>query len=179
TSGAFVLNATVAPVWFQDSTRFYYRSSSPRGEAVVYVVDPVKHTKTPLFDNVRLAPVMSIVGDTTFDPAQIPNLRLSDDQHPPKFTVGKRLFECVLASYACTVTDTAKVAKPDTPTWAVLSPDKKWEAFSHNYNIYVRPAGTRDAKPAVDTTKGAKRPARVDSLTLPDGPIQLTQNRID
>ena len=39
-SGGFVLNATVNPVWLQDSTRFYYRSSSPRGENVVYFVDP-------------------------------------------------------------------------------------------------------------------------------------------
>jgi dipeptidyl aminopeptidase/acylaminoacyl peptidase len=178
TSGAFVLNATVAPVWFQDSTRFYYRSSSPRGESVVYVVDPVKRTKTPLFDNVRLAQVMSITGDTTFDPVKIPNFRLSDDEHALKFTVGKRLFECGLATYACTVTDTAKIAKPDAPTWAVLSPDKKWEAFSHNYNIYVRPAGMRDTKPAADTSKGARRP-RVDSLTLPEGAIQLTKDGID
>src|SRR5262249_33888129 len=78
TSGAFVLNATVTPIWFRDSTRFYYRSSSPRGESVVYVVDPAKRTKTPLFDNIHLAQVMSLAGDTTVDPTKIPNFRLSD-----------------------------------------------------------------------------------------------------
>src|SRR5476649_2610410 len=80
TSGAFVLNATVAPVWFQDSTRFYYRSVSPRGEPTVFLVDPVKRTKTPLFDNVHLAQVMSLAGDTAFDPMKIPAFRLSDDE---------------------------------------------------------------------------------------------------
>jgi dipeptidyl aminopeptidase/acylaminoacyl peptidase len=178
TSGAFVLNAAVAPIWLQDSTRFYYRSASPRGESVVYVVDPVKRTKTPLFDNVHLAQVLSLAGDTIFDPTKIPNFRLSEDERALKFTVGKRLFECVIATYACTVADTAKVVKPDAPIWAVLSPDKKWEAFSHNYNIYVRPAGTRDSKPAPDTSRGARR-ARVDSLTLPEGAIQLTKDGID
>jgi dipeptidyl aminopeptidase/acylaminoacyl peptidase len=179
TSGAFVLNATVAPVWFQDSTRFYYRSSSPRGEATVYVVDPVKRTKTPLFDNVHLAQVMSLAGDTIFDAMKLPNFRLSDDERAIKLNAGKRLFECALATYVCTVTDTSKVAKPETPVWAVLSPDKKWEAFSHNHNIYVRRAGIRDVKPPVDTTKGAKRPPRVDSLTLPDSAIQLTKDGMD
>ena len=179
TSGAFVLNATVTPVWFQDSTRFYYRSASPRGETVVYLVDPVKRSKAPLYDNVHLAQVMSLAGDTIFDPTKIPNFRLSEDERAMKFNVGKRQYECTIATYACTVTDTAKITKPDTPTWAVLSPDKKWEAFSHNYNIYVRHAGIKDAKPPVDTTKGARRPARVDSLTLPDSAIQLTTDGID
>src|SRR5471030_794407 len=64
TSGAFVLNATINPTWLQDSTRFYYRSSSPRGEPTVYLVDPLKRTKVALFDNVHLAKVMSLAGDT-------------------------------------------------------------------------------------------------------------------
>src|SRR5471032_2240868 len=179
TSGAFVLNATVNPVWLQDSTRFYYRSASPRGEQVVFLVDPVKRTKAPLFDNVHLAQVMSLAGDTAFDQSKIPNFRLSEDERAMKFAVGKRQFECTIATYACTVTDTAKIVHPDTPNWAVLSPDKKWESFSHNYNIYVRHARIHDVKPPLDTTKGAKRPARVDSLTLPDSSIQLTTDGID
>ena len=46
-------------------------------------------------------------GDTIFDPVKIPNFRLSDDERALKFIAGKRQFECVLASYSCTVTDTA------------------------------------------------------------------------
>src|SRR4051812_13179054 len=75
TSGAFVLNTTVAPTWFQDSTRFYYRSASSAGMATWYVVDPVKRTKTALFDNVRLASAMSLAGDTIVDPMRIPAFR--------------------------------------------------------------------------------------------------------
>lgn len=179
TSGAFVLNATVAPVWLEDSTRFYYRSTSPSGETIVYLVDPVKRTKTSLFDNVRLAQVLSLAGDTAFDPTKIPNVRLSDDERAVKLNAGKRQYECVLATYACTVTDTAKIVHPDTPSWAVPSPDKKWIAFSHNYNIYVRHAGIHDAKPPVDTGRGARRAARSDTLTLPDSAIQLTSDGID
>ena len=43
-----------------------------------------------------------------FDPTKIPNFRLSDDERALKFIVGKRQFECTLATYACIVTDTAK-----------------------------------------------------------------------
>src|ERR1043166_2561717 len=141
TSGAFVLNTGVAPIWFQDSTRFYYRAATASGLASWYVVDPLKRTKTPMFDNVRLASAMSLAGDTIVDAMRIPNFRLTDDEKSLRMTVGKRRFECTLAAYACTVIDTAKIEKPETPVWAVLSPDKKWEAFAHNNNIYVRHAG--------------------------------------
>src|SRR5215208_812602 len=80
TAGAFVLNGAVAPTFFQDSTRFYYRSSSPSGLWTVYVVDPAKRTKTPLFDNVRLASAMSLAGDTIVDAMRLPNFRLTDDE---------------------------------------------------------------------------------------------------
>ena len=194
TSGAFVLNVSVNPTWFQDSTRFWYRSASPRGETVVYVVDPAKRLRTPLFDNVRLATAMSLAGDTIFDPAKIPpGFRLTEDEKALRWTIGKRRFECALGSYACTVTDTAKVEKPDTPTWAVLSPDKRWEAFVHNYNIYVRRAGLLEHRRTPPDTSAAGRAggagtgaaggagrgaARADSLTLPDSSIQLTTDGI-
>ena len=184
TSGAFVLNSAVTPTFFQDSTRFYYRSVSPAGVATYYVVDPVRRTKTEFFDNVRLASAMSLAGDTIVDPMRLPNLRLSDDEKSLRMNIGKRQFECVLATYACTATDTAKTPKADTPTWAVLSPDKKWEAFAHNNNIYIRPAGLHDKRAAADsardsTARGGRggrgnAPARVDSLTLPDSSRQLT-----
>src|SRR5581483_4538202 len=86
---------------------------------------------------------------------------------------------------------TNKIDKPDTPVWAVLSPDKKWEAFSHNYNIYVRPANTLEHARATAVVaqageargqnggRGPGRPARVDSLTLPDNSTQLTFDGID
>ena len=86
TSGAFVLNATGTPIWLQDSTRCYYRSASLHGETAVYLVDPVKRTRVPLFDNAHLAQVMSLAGDTVFDPIKIPNRRLSDDE-PAGFIV--------------------------------------------------------------------------------------------
>ena len=193
TSGAFVLNTAVNPVWFRDSTRFYYRAATPSGLASWFVVDPAKRTKTPMFDNIRLASSMSLAGDTIVDAMRLPTFRLTDDEKSLRMIAGKRRFECTLGAYACTVTDTAKVAKADTPIWAVPSPDKTWEAFAHNYNIYVRPAGIRDKRSPADTTKpdstkqdstngrGSRGsvPARVDSLTLPDSSIQLTTDGVN
>lgn len=193
TSGAFVLNGSVTPVWFQDSTRFYYRSTSPRGEITVYLVDPGKRSKTPLFDNVRMARTMSLAGDTIFDPQKIPQtFHLTDDERALRWTIGKRRFDCALTTYACTVTDTAKVMDPDTPSWAVRSPDRKWEAFSHNHNIYIRKSGLIEHKRVPPDTGAAGRGAGVgarggagkdsmppDSLTLPDSSIQLTTDGVD
>lgn len=176
TSGTFVLNAAVTTTWFRDSTRFWYRSVAPSGETTVFVVDPVKRTRAPLFDQVRLASAMSLAGDTSFDPVRLPaNFRLTPDEKSVRWLIGKRRYECTLAAYHCTVTDTNKIEAPDAPSWAVLSPDEKWEAFVHNDNIYVRRTGLLEHARRTDTRHGTAP----DSLTLPDSSIQLTTDGVD
>ena len=48
-----VYHAVSEPHWMPD-TRFWYRDAGPKGETYI-VVDPVKETKRPAFDQAKLA----------------------------------------------------------------------------------------------------------------------------
>ena len=61
----------VAPNWLADGTRFWYRSTTPRGAEFV-LVDPAANTRRLLFENHRLAAAMSLANDTTYDPVKLP-----------------------------------------------------------------------------------------------------------
>lgn len=128
----------VRPQWFLDGNRFWYRNKSDHGAEFVEI-DPVHNTRTLLFDNTRLAAAMSVANDTSYDPMRLPFRAFKfthdgADEHEIEFTTGKRRFVCDVAAYQCTVGDTLR---SDVPF--VLSPDKKWEAFIHKWNVYVRP----------------------------------------
>lgn len=133
-----VLHNAVVPQWLDDSTRFWYTLTTAGGPSYFYV-DPVRRVRRPLFDNARLAAALSVAGDTAFDPAglRFTRFKLIDQERSIEMRVGKRRYECVLATYACIKTDTSTTDRSD---WSVLSPDKKWEAYNSNHNIWVRPA---------------------------------------
>ncbi|HVZ76343.1 MAG TPA: DPP IV N-terminal domain-containing protein [Gemmatimonadaceae bacterium] len=134
----------VRPEWYKDGMRFWYRNKI-KGGAEFVTVDPVKNTRALLFDNARLAAAMTSVADTAFDPMRLPftTFKFADDganERRIEFNAIKKRFQCDIVVYSCTVGDTLK---SDVPY--VLSPDKKWEAFVHNWNVYVRPRGGGDS----------------------------------
>ncbi|MEO7966479.1 MAG: DPP IV N-terminal domain-containing protein [Gemmatimonadaceae bacterium] len=79
--------------------------------------------------------------------------------------------------------------KSEGPRWAVRSPNKRWDAFVWNHNIYVRPAALNDAefsswrvpRPSLDRL-GCDAPSppgarvRRDSVALPRGSVALTHD---
>lgn len=126
------------PNWFADSTRFWYRVQTTRGAEFI-VVDPARASRRTLFDNAKLAASLSVAADTAIDPAKLPfrTFKLIDDEQSVDIKLGNRHYACHLTSYRCVKGDTTSIGTPD---WAVLSPDKKWEAFAHQANLYIRPA---------------------------------------
>jgi dipeptidyl-peptidase-4 len=139
-----VAGDSVAPEWYLDGNRFWYRNKTREGAEYV-VVDPVRNTRALLFDNARLAAAMSVANDTSYDPRRLPFTRFKFDddgknEHSIDFNAGKRRFLCDIAAYRCAVSDTLKSQVP-----YVLSPDKKWEAFVSKWNVFVRPRGGGDS----------------------------------
>ena len=132
----------VRPQWLLDGARFWYRNKTATGPVFV-IVDPVRNSRSLLFENRKLAAAMSMANDTSYDPSRLPfrTFKFTNDgknEHEIEFTASKKRFLCDISSYRCAVHDTLP---SDVPY--VLSPDKKWEAFVAKYNVYVRPRGRR------------------------------------
>jgi dipeptidyl aminopeptidase/acylaminoacyl peptidase len=131
----------VQPNWLSDGNRFWYRDKLDQGAEFV-LVDPVSNTRRLVFDNARLAAAMSLARDTTYDPVKLPfeTFRFVDGERAIEFKASRKLFRCVLATYRCTVGDTLPDQRP-----FVVSPDSVWEAFIHQYNVWIRPRGGGDS----------------------------------
>jgi dipeptidyl-peptidase 4 len=126
--------------WLKDGARFWYRNKVRQGAEFV-VVDPVHGARELLFENARLAAAISTAADTSIDPTKLPfrTFRFAkdgDDERTIEFRFGKRRISCDIGAYKCVSADTLP---SDVPF--VLSPDRKWEAFVRNYDVYVRARG--------------------------------------
>jgi dipeptidyl aminopeptidase/acylaminoacyl peptidase len=194
TAGMYVLGSSVYPRWLEDSTSFWYKSSGRADEGVYYLVDAKRVTKTPLFDNARLAAALSTAADTIIDPTRIPSFELTDTGRTLELLLHSKVLRCDRAKYTCQQIDSlewvTQKALKSGPTWASRSPDKKWDVFKYRYNIYARPAELANAeaiakrdsirRAKADTSKKtapAPKPKN-DSVPLPSGSVQLTTDGV-
>lgn len=134
----------VAPTFYRDSTRFWYRVMTPRGAEFV-TANPATGQRSVLFDNVRLAAALAVAADTAITPGSLPFQRFDfeddgRDERRVRVRVGARAYSCVLASYTCTAADTL----PDRRRF-VRSPDEQWDAFVSSHNLWVRRVGGADS----------------------------------
>jgi dipeptidyl-peptidase-4 len=70
-----VFDLAVTPHWFSLSDRFWYSYKTTEGTKY-YVVDPVKKTKTLLWDNAKVAAALSALTDFPYDAQNLPVKRL-------------------------------------------------------------------------------------------------------
>src|SRR5271167_4921862 len=70
-----VFDLSVTPHWFTLSDRFWYSYKTTDGTKY-YVVDPVKKSKTLLWDNAKLAAALSALTDFPYDAQNLPVKRL-------------------------------------------------------------------------------------------------------
>ena len=134
----------VAPTWYPDSTRFWYRVNTRRGFEFV-TLNSATGTKAPVFDNARLAAALSVAADTAVDPHKLPFQtfafdRDGKDERAIRVRIGKRGFRCDLGGYRCAVADTL----PNRIRY-VRSPDERWDAFVSGYNLWIRLVGGTDS----------------------------------
>jgi len=69
--GKLVFDTSVNAHWLEFSDRFWYPYENPQGRTY-YVVDPAKRTKTPLFDNAKMAATLSTLTRVPFDAQHLP-----------------------------------------------------------------------------------------------------------
>src|SRR6266481_7010415 len=70
-----VFDLAVTPHWFSESDRFWYSYQTTEGTRY-YVVDPVKKSKTPLWDNAKVAAALSKLTNFPYDAQHLPIKRL-------------------------------------------------------------------------------------------------------
>ena len=153
-STRMVTGDEVQPQWMKDGQRFWYRNKIRQGAEFV-VVDPARGARDLLFDNAKLAAAISTAADTSIDPTKLPfrTFRFAkdgDDERTIDFRFGRRRLTCDIAAYRCSAADTLP---SDVPF--VLSPDRKWEAYVRDYNVFVRARGMA-ADSVRLTTDGAR-----------------------
>jgi dienelactone hydrolase len=142
----------VAPTWYRDSTRFWYRVATARGPEFV-VVNAVTGTRSLLFDNRRLAAALSLAADTSVVGSKLPFQAVTfenegRDEHRIRLRLGIRGFSCDISAYTCASADTLPAR-----TRYVRSPDEQWDAFASGNNLWVRRVGSTDSVQL--TTDGA------------------------
>ncbi len=69
--GTLVFDTEVTPHWFELSDRFWYSYETPAGTRY-WVVDPLRRTKTPLFDNAKVAAQLSMLTNYPYDAQHLP-----------------------------------------------------------------------------------------------------------
>jgi dipeptidyl-peptidase 4 len=128
--------ADVTPHWIEKTSRFWYRSTNPKGSEFI-LVDPAKNTSEPAFDHTRLAAALSKSAGQEISPTKLPfeTFEFVDKESAISFRIKAVAWTCKLASYECSKAPEEHSHGSDTES---LSPDGKWAAFVKDHNLYVR-----------------------------------------
>jgi dipeptidyl-peptidase-4 len=69
--GKLVFDMTVTPHWLDTDDRFWYSYETTHGRHF-YLVDPVKKTKAPVFDNAKMAEMLTEITRNPYDAGHLP-----------------------------------------------------------------------------------------------------------
>lgn len=149
------LDVAGTPAWIAETPRFWYRKTVEGGHRFV-TVDSESGAKQPAFDHERLAaalvaavpPVLAAELDEPITATTLPfgSVQWEDGESAIEFTLGESRWRCDLGEYTC-----ASTGEPARRNWLLPrepdtsprpSPDGQWEAFIHDHDVAVRPAGT-------------------------------------
>ena len=137
-----LVGGRVYPTWLKNKHSFYFtefRDGPDHG--VVYLVDPSQKSKTPLFNNGRVAASLSAITKTQIEKQNLPAWTLDSSETHLNVTVSGHTYSCSLQTQLCVAGSGEKTQeKLQAPAWAVRSPDGNWDAFVWNNNVYIRPA---------------------------------------
>ena len=137
-----VFSTQITPNWFRDSDKFWYSWRTPQGTRY-YIVDPVKGTRTEVFDMDRLAMQVTEFVHYPFEAKHLPirDLKLKDDK---VFTFSiisglknDRDTTCFRYEIATARLDTVAKEKDKYPRWASVAPNGEFGVFAKGSNLWV------------------------------------------
>lgn len=152
-----VYGGSVHPTWLPDG-RFWYRTTSGTGSQFM-LVDPMKGTRAPAFDQARLAAGLSAAAGATYTGNALPFAGYEYRSNGSiRVRVSNRAFDCNTETGRCGVAmDDREAATPAVSGGRrggaggappeVMSPDGKRSAFIKDYNLWVKDVATGQEKP--------------------------------
>ena len=153
-----IFSTTVDAHWLKKSDRFWYMFETPAGKKW-YLVDPAIKSKKPLFDNAKVAALVTLIVKDPFDAQHLPieNLKFTKDEKSIQFDLKSSVdvlkkdrkdkkaadslekktfyFEYNLVTGQLKELINFEKIKPK-PMWASIAPDSAAIVFSRNYNLY-------------------------------------------
>jgi dipeptidyl-peptidase-4 len=86
--GKLIFDISVTPHWFETSDRFWYSYQTTDGTRY-WIVDPLKKSKVPLWDNAKVAAALSTLTNFPYDAQHLPvkHLRLVDKDTKMRFEI--------------------------------------------------------------------------------------------
>jgi dipeptidyl-peptidase-4 len=157
-----IFSTSVDPHWMKKSDRFWYEYETSQGKKWV-LVDPIRRTKTPLFDTDKLAAELTRAVKDPFDGQhlKLDNMKLLADENTLQFTVKStaevlkkdwaelkaknknakdslekkvHTFQFNLTSQQLKEIETVK--EPTRLAWANIAPDSSKVVYVKNFNLY-------------------------------------------
>lgn len=157
-----IFSTSVDPHWMKKSDRFWYEYETSQGKQWT-LVDPIKRTKTPLFDRDNLAAEITKAVQVPFDGQhlKLDNFKLLNDENTLQFTVKStadvlkkdwaelkaknksakdslekkvHTFRFNLSTQRLTEIETIK--DPARLAWANISPDSSKVVYVKNFNLF-------------------------------------------
>ncbi|MDR6194565.1 DPP IV N-terminal domain-containing protein [Siphonobacter sp. SORGH_AS_0500] len=128
------------PTWLSGD-RFWYRNLIAEGSEFI-LVNAAKGTRTPAFDQQKLAESLSGVTNTKYTAWMLPfqEFTYAPDEKFITFSAHGKSWKCDLKSYQITA-DTTPKNRADRRN-ETLSPDGKKAAFIKDYNLWLRDLST-------------------------------------
>ncbi|WP_210490373.1 S9 family peptidase [Rufibacter aurantiacus] len=135
--------------WVKGKDTFWYVRQTPKGKEFM-LVNAQKRSKKPAFDQQKLAKELSSALGKTVEPYNLPftEIMFVEDGKALEFIAGGTKWRTALGSYK--LQNLGKAEEQNNRYWGdrwsdqgnkpVLSPDKQWEAFIKNHNVYIRSA---------------------------------------
>ena len=149
-----VYYSDVNPQWIGDSHKFWYLRHTPEADEYV-LVDADKQKRTSLFNRQRLAKELSAATgrEVNADRLRMDRMRVTEGIDTLRFVYDRKNWAFAIRKGK--LLDEGKVSEPRRGRqrhWMevddekggnpVLSPDRKYEAFIRNHNVYVKELAT-------------------------------------
>ncbi len=157
----------VAPHWLGAGGEFWYVYRTEAGTRY-WRVDPLRRSKTALFDHAALAAELSDISGKDHDAAdlELQDLEVEGGGTLLRFTLAEQRYQFATGTIELVAIDSPK--KPEIPEWCTVSPDGSRCVLGRGNNLFLLPLDTADAPEVQLTHDGERGWAWGDPWTLVD-----------